>query len=92
MNYAVIISDGGEMHALIKSMHYERCHAVHELSRQFLRKVLPASQVALSAQQRVNRQVGIHPDRDAIMSSMLALAFPLPVAKDILEGEYRRIK
>lgn len=88
MNFAVLISDKGERHALIKSNVYKRCYAVHQLCLLHLKAVVPGANAVLSADRRSNLKADIHPDRERIMAKLLAREFPLPSNKDVLEGEY----
>ena len=92
MNFAVLIDNGDGWQALVKASHYERCYAVAQLCEMHLSKLYPESKVKLSTNYDRNLRVGMHPDRDFILGRLLSSEFPLPVAHDILEGEYRQVK
>lgn len=88
MDYAVVIKDGDGWQALVKSNHYERCYAVAKLCDLHLAKVMKVPRYKLSTDRQPNLRVGMHPDREAILARLLALEFPLPAPKEVLEGEY----
>lgn len=92
MNYAVIMDNDGIAKALVKSSSHERCYAVYKLCELHLTKLYPQATATFSADYRFNLRMGMHPDKDFVLSRLLAFEFPLPVAKDILEGEYTVVK
>lgn len=90
MKWAVVIANGDDWHALVKSDFYDRCFAVLKLSELHLTKLYPETKVMLSVDLKFNSRVGMHPDKELILSRLLASEFPLPVAHDILEGSYAK--
>lgn len=92
MEHAVIMNNGDGWHALVKSSAFERCYAVHQLCRLHLKKLYPNANAELSSEYTYNLRVGMHPDREFVLAKLLALEFPLPSPKHILEGEYAVMK
>jgi hypothetical protein len=90
MKFAVVMENGDGWHALVKSDHYDRCFAVFKLCELHLAKLYPKAEVKLSPYHEQNLRVGMHPDRELVLSRLLASEFPLPVAHDILEGSYTK--
>jgi hypothetical protein len=88
MKYAVVMKSGKDWHALIKSDHYDRCYAVFKLCDLHLAKLYPKAKAKLSPYREQNLMVDMHPDRELILSRLLASEFPLPRSHDVLEGEY----
>jgi hypothetical protein len=88
MKFAVVIDNGSGWHALIKSDYYDRCYAVFKLCDLHLAKLYPKAKARLSPHHEQNLMVGMHPDRELILSRLLASEFPLPRSHDVLEGEY----
>jgi hypothetical protein len=88
MNFAVLLKGNDGEHALIKTNVFDRAYAVQKLCDLHLKTLRPDAYAFTSTNRKRNLQVGIHTDRDWIMARLLALEFPLPVGKDVLEGEY----
>lgn len=92
MRFAVIIEQGKERTALIKTGYFPRAQAVQILAELHMATVLPGAVVSFSSNLRANQAVPIHPERDRLLDRLRAAEWPLPVAEETLEGSYSVVK
>lgn len=83
MKYAVILRDGRNEYALIKTDFLPRAEAIEALSKKYFET---DRHVSLSVHRPTNIDIEMHPDRQAIYAGLLGSL--LPADEYVLEGEY----